>query len=434
MRILIFYFISICPSLIFSQTWQVTTLAPIPEPVSNNAVCEGFINDTAFVFTFGGIDTTKIYSGIHNRSYRLNTVTNSWLQIPDLPDPIGKIAAAASRIGDIIYIAGGYHVMSNGNEISSSKMHRYRISTNTFMADATDIPVAIDDQVQCVWRDSLIYLITGWSNNTNVPNVQIYNPQNDSWAEGSPVTDNNIYKAFGASGNIIGDTIYYFGGASAAGNFPAQKILRKGVINKDIPTAITWEHSIPNSDERGYRSACAVVDHQICWIGGSSSSYNYDGIAYNGSGGVPPLKRCLWYDATTGISTVDTLNQFPMDLRGLASVSDSLKYIVGGMAEGQQVSANSYALRYMGNLTGIKNIDLAIDPLALYPNPASDFVIIKLSDNEGEFDVKVIDVQGKTVIQQRNQYKIDIAILPQGAYTIRVHQGNTIQVATLIHH
>ena len=107
----------------------------LPEPISNNAQCSGYLNGVSYIYSFGGIDSTKTSQGIHLRSYRYNTNTNVSDQLPDLPDTLGKIAAGASRIGDTIYIAGGYHVFPNGSELSSNKLHRFDIASNSFMAD-----------------------------------------------------------------------------------------------------------------------------------------------------------------------------------------------------------------------------------------------------------------------------------------------------------
>lgn len=432
MQKIIHFLLAIGPITLPAQTWQVSSQAPMLEPVSNNAVCEGFIEETAFVYSFAGIDSTKLYSGIHNHCYRLNTATNEWMQIADLPDPLGKIAAAASRIGDTIYIGGGYHVMSNGNEISSNKLHRYRISTNTFMPDAADIPLPIDDQVQSVWRDSLIYLITGWSNNRNVPDVQIYNPTNNSWAMGTAVPDNNLYKAFGASGCIIGDTIYYYGGASQATNFPALKLLRKGAINPEDPTQISWSFSIPNSNESGYRTACTIANNQISWIGGSATSYNYNGIAYNGTGGVPPLQRSFWYNPNDGGTIVDTQNLFPMDLRGVANINDTIKYIVGGMVADQTVSGQVYKLEYLSNVTSTKNPVTTNDLIKLIPNPASGQVTIVLQDSNSPYTIELYDLQGRLVLDIANDNKINVSGLPEGTYMLILKQERNVFTSTLI--
>ena len=32
-----------------------------------------------------------------------------------------------------------------------------------------------------VWRDSLILLVSGWHDTGNVPDVQVYDPDTDSW-------------------------------------------------------------------------------------------------------------------------------------------------------------------------------------------------------------------------------------------------------------
>ena len=93
-----------CNSESKSTIKEVSTL---PEAVSNNAGCEGFVDGTPYLYSFGGIDSTKIYSGIHLRSFRTNLESLKSERIPDLPDSLGKIAAGASRIGNIIYIIGG---------------------------------------------------------------------------------------------------------------------------------------------------------------------------------------------------------------------------------------------------------------------------------------------------------------------------------------
>ena len=78
--------------------WYSVEVASMPERVSNNAVIEGSINENPYVFAFGGIDSTKIWSGIHLRSFRYNVMADIWDTIPSLPDNMGKIAAAASNL------------------------------------------------------------------------------------------------------------------------------------------------------------------------------------------------------------------------------------------------------------------------------------------------------------------------------------------------
>jgi N-acetylneuraminic acid mutarotase len=317
---------------------NVTEVANLPVKVSNNAVCEGFIDKIPYVFSFAGIDSTKLYSGIHLKSYRYNTITHIIERLPDLPDKRGKIACAASRIDTIIYISGGYHVYKNHSEVSSNKMHRYDIKNNSFLKDAKDIPVATDDHVQVVWQQKLIYLITGWSNKENIPNVQIYNPKLDTWLIGTATPNESSYKSFGASGTIVGNTIYYFGGATSDKGFHIQNQLRMGKINPKNPTEIDWSIVTPNQQINGYRMACVNMKKTIHWIGGSTNTYNYDGIAYDKSGGVSPNNRDLFTCNNNIKFKKSFVKTLPMDLRGAAKTNKKTVFLVGGMIENQQVS------------------------------------------------------------------------------------------------
>ena len=169
----------------------------MPERVSNNAVVAAKVNGQSFVYSFCGIDSTKIWSGIHLKAWRYDVEAKKWESLPEVPDPNGgKIAASANVVNGKIYIIGGYHVASNGSETSSDKVHVFDPVTNAWLPDAAPIPVPIDDQVQVVWRDSLIYVVTGWSNTTNVTEVQIFNPATNEWSAGTPVPNQNDYKVF----------------------------------------------------------------------------------------------------------------------------------------------------------------------------------------------------------------------------------------------
>lgn len=238
-KISILYCLFISIQLNAQTAWTWTEKDTMPMRISNNAVTHADINGQPFVFSFGGIDTSKIYSGITLHSFKYDVNGDNWSEIAPLPSGQPRIASAASTVKNKIYIMGGYSVASNGSETSSNKVVIYNPTTNNYEPDGANIPTAIDDHVQCVWKDSLIYVITGWINFTNVSYVQIYNPSNDTWLFGTPLPSSSDYKVFGGSGTIIGDTIYYFGGAVSVGNFYATKKLRKGVIDSNDPTNIT---------------------------------------------------------------------------------------------------------------------------------------------------------------------------------------------------
>ena len=121
--------------------WQWTELSNMPFRTANNAVCEAVVNGNEFVYSFGGIDTSKVYTGIHQRSFKYEVVNDTWTEIDSLPDASGKIASGASFVKNRIYIFGGYHVLASQNEISSSKLHIYNPTTDLFEQDGANIPI-----------------------------------------------------------------------------------------------------------------------------------------------------------------------------------------------------------------------------------------------------------------------------------------------------
>lgn len=402
----------------YTQTgWTWTELDSMPARISNNAVVEGFIGSNPYVYSFAGIDSTKLYDGISLSAYRYNVSANSWEALPPLPDTMGKIACGVSRVGDKLYIMGGYHVLSNSNEVSSDKVHVFNVNTNAYEADGANIPVPIDDHVQCVYKDSLIYIITGWSNTNNVANVQIYNPALDQWSVGTPTPNDNYYRAFGASGVIIGDTIFYNGGVRSGFNFAAVSFTRKGVIDPNDPTQITWTQISDNPGATGYRMACSNYEGKAFWIGGGGVAYNYNGMAYYGGGGVEPLERILQFDADTYLWDEGLGTPFQvMDLRGIARISDTQWIICGGMQSNQTVSNRTFLITYDPIIGGLEASDWHY--LSVNPNPVHDMVHFDLLPDISGY--QIIDLSGKLIKKGLATGQIDVSQLPGGIYLLVV--------------
>lgn len=419
--------LSVLSLLATAQSLRIEKLAELPMKTSNNSVVEGYISGKPYVYSFAGIDESKIYSGIHLRAFRLDVTENEWEEIAPLPDDRGgKIACSATRVGDIIYIIGGYHVAANGSEVSSSKVHRYDVINNVYLADGADIPVPIDDQVQ-VAQGTLIYVITGWSNNGNRPIVQVYDTENDTWAAANFLPGGNSFQAFGASGVIQEGVIYYYGGAQGSG-FPARSELRKGVIDPNDPLQIEWTQLRPDNSEPSYRSAAAVFGDKVGWIGGSTVSYNYNGIAYNGSGGVEPSGRLLLLEQEQDMSEtwMEVPEVIPMDLRSLADLSPNEKIIVGGMSAGQTVTNETLLITYEGP-SSTENTNQAAK-LSLYPNPASEFLTIKRSSAEMEI-FSCYDSTGRMLRQLRMEgmeQTVDVSTWESGIYILKSEGSEVI--------
>ncbi len=395
----------------------------MPEPISNNAQTEGILDGKIYIYTFAGIDSTKQFDGIHLRSYRMDLENETWEALPDLPDDRGKIAASASTIGDTIYIVGGYYVFENGTEQSSNHIHRFVISENNFIEDGASIPVPIDDHVQFVYKNRYIYIITGWTDSGHVPDVQIYDTKNDTWMMGDPVPSNSAFMVFGGSGEVIGDTIYYLGGAGPGGNFLPSPNLRKGAINPNNISEIVWTRDIV--DQSPYRAACVRTEEYIHWLGGSDKTYNYNGLAYTNNQGVPPNYKAISAFESSVLEDLEPITAaLPMDLRGAADIGNDCFIICGGMLEDQIVSdeclkacfekpSSTNPTAFTHSFKLINNI--INEELRLFSDTPSEIDKIEIYSMDGQY------IQG--IQQFRNV--MNLSEMTSGMYIIRVLFNNS---------
>ncbi|MGB6034675.1 MAG: T9SS type A sorting domain-containing protein [Cryomorphaceae bacterium] len=433
MRQLILVLLLITGKGVYAQGgWQWDALPSMPEPVSNNSVVEAFAGDTLCVYSFTGISEGLEPADIHLKSWRYNSVLEEWTQLPDVDDFRGKIAAGASTVGNIIYLIGGYHVFENFNEQTSAKVHRFDADANVWLDDGADIPVPIDDHVQAVWRDSLIFVITGWSQNTNVDDVQIYDPANDTWAAATSVPNLTSYKVFGASGTIIGDTIYYYGGTRISGfNFVASNNFRKGVINPEDPTDITWSLEPDDELSNGYRMACTSYGEEVIWIGGAETAYNFDGLAYSGGAVVQPHQEIRTYNTVSKTWSFFENSPFAiMDLRGIAGVADDEWIIAGGMTTNAQVTDAVYRVRR----ATVSTQNEGIQGLKVYSS-SGQLSIEGLP--EGSYQMNLFDISGRLImnsILSGGNHIISLASLPDGIYLLALQhsEGSRLGFANFI--
>lgn len=400
----------------------ITTLAPLPEPVSNNAVASASVNGVSYIYSFGGIDATKIWSGVHKRCYRMNTQTQIWEQIDDLPTGPGRIGAAATTIKNKIYIIGGYDVAQDGTENTLPYVHIYDPETNTFLADGTPPTVTIDDQVQAVYRDSLIFVVSGWHTDRNVNNIQIYNPQENTWAQATSIPNNSNDRVFGGSGTIVGDTLYYLGGAADRTGFPPANRIRKLWINPTDPTDIIFNLKLDNRG-RGYRMGSTTLSDRAIWIGGAQNTYNFDGIAYDNSGPVSATTSIKIIDPNLDGDLKSSSNVIPptMDLRGLAKLNERSVIIIGGMAENQEVTDRVYQIDF-DFPTSIKNTNKI--EIKLFPNPAQHEIYFNFKQ---PINIQIHNTSGQ-LIKKYNKVidTINVEDLSPGIYLINFSIKNNL--------
>jgi hypothetical protein len=419
---------SVTLGLLAQPQFDITELDTMPMPIANNAVVAATVQSQQYVYSFGGIGTGLTYADITQQAFRYSLGTDTWDTLPPLPDTLGKIASAASYVNGKIYIIGGYHVMANGDEVSSNRVHIFDPTTNTYLPDGAPVPLPIDDHVQAVWRDSLIYVVAGWSNTGHVTNVQIYNPSTNTWSVGTAAPNTIDYRAFGASGVIIADTIYYMGGARTGLTFPPAPELRKGVINPNDPNQITWSYTV-YFYTAGYRMAPAIIDGWAIWAGGGGNTYNYNAAAYDGSGVVVPENRIILYNPELDSLVIytDSLQVPAMDFRGVGQLSDNSFLLCGGILDNAEVSNRTFLFQNKLS-TGIQAISNSLEVM-IYPVPATDVLNVELPIAA---NITLMDLSGKAVLplvySSGKTTTMYLGSLPAGLYLLRIETSEGTQV------
>jgi len=312
--------------------WE--TRAPMPVPRSNLATTSLTVNDTPFVYCFMGLDSTKACgSGVRLEAFQYNTLTDQWSAIPDVPDTEGRIAASASGVNGKVYLIGGYKVFPNCNELTSPRVDIYDPLTQTWSL-GDSIPIAMDDHVQVVYNDSLIFCVSGWSNTTNTRFVQVYDTHLDQWQNKGNIPSLGL---FGHCGGLSNDTLLYLDGVRIQGNFVLVNAVYMATLDIGQPL-MTYTSLGMHPGPRVYRGGGFSFGGRVVVTGGTDNAYNVDGIGYNG---VPSVEtgRTFGYDLATG--TWEEYARNPdsvMDVRDIAEVNGNEFYVVGGMSANQTVT------------------------------------------------------------------------------------------------
>jgi N-acetylneuraminic acid mutarotase len=327
--------------LVVSVRAAAPRFAPLPAPISNNAVASLKIGKRHLLFTFMGIGPGKTWKDISGSAYQLDLSGGKWDELRSIPGTAGRLAATAIGLRGQVFLLGGYLVAGDGSEGTVSDVDVYEPVDHRWYRGA-DIPVPVDDAVSGEYRDRYIYLVGGWSNNDAVRNVQIYDTEKNVWQQGTPIPGTPV---FGHAGAVVGGTIVYVDGAyknpaSANPRYLASDECWQGKIDHHDLTKIEWSKIPPHPGNARYRIAAAAAsgkDQKIYFSGGTDNPYNYNGIGYDGRSSEPSAVTFAWDAKDKKWETInENTPDATMDHRGLVVTPVGL-VTIGGMEKGQNV-------------------------------------------------------------------------------------------------
>lgn len=315
--------------------------AHLLDPTTNNAVAGYQMDGHEYLYSFSGLGWGKQPGDIHSNSYLVNVNEQFATDIPSVPGGKNRLASIAVTVGDLIYVIGGYTVEPDGSEISTPEVYAFDPMNETY-TEVSPMPTPVDDTVALVYQDRYIYLVSGWHNEGNVADVQVYDTLEDAWFEataypGSPV--------FGHAGGIDGNRLIIADGVAVLGKdendrriFGATDEVYLGTINPADPADITWTAMPPHPGNPLYRMAATGVsgENLILFAGGSDNPYNFNGMGYNGEPSGPSAS-VFGFDLVQKEWRIFGSKPYAtMDHRGLVQMGDRF-YTLGGMAEDQEV-------------------------------------------------------------------------------------------------
>lgn len=328
---------------------------PLPRPVTNNAVAAVEVNGRAAVFSFLGLDAEKTRASEVDWVFRWNVGESAWTELDPVPGP-GRLAATAEVVGGRVFLFGGYTVADDGSERSLARVDVLDPATGRWTS-GEPIPTPVDDAVSGVWRDSLIYLVSGWHDTGNEHLVQIYDPATDRWSQGTPIPGTPV---FGHAGTVVRDAIVYVDGVGVRGadetpvgrtRFHIAPGAWRGDIDPSDPTRIAWTRLSAHPGPPLYRAAAAAVGSRAVFVGGSDTPYNYDGIGYDGTP-AEPVRTAFSYDVTSGGWVRLPAPDFQtMDHRSAVRTGGYL-VVVGGMEPGRIVTDRVQRISVLRLLSG----------------------------------------------------------------------------------
>ena len=126
-------------------------------------------------------------------------------------------------------------------------------------------------------------------------------------------------------------------------------------------------------------------------------------------------------DLLVPVATAITEREYTFSEEELATNGSHTAGVVANYATGE-----SEQITIDFNMTGISTEDVAIDNIAVYPNPAKDIVYIQNAEGAS---IEVYNMNGSQVINLNNlqSNRIDISNLDNGLYILRIVKGNELK-------
>ncbi len=304
-------------TLLSAQRWQ----DEVPLPVARSGMAAQAYESSIYVL--GG----ETPSGVTGSTLSFKVGQKQWQPLSDKPTPVAD--AQAAQVGERLYVPGGR--MASGQPTRKMEVYILRLGRWETLAS---LPVALSGYALAA-VDGRLYLFGGWDGKQIVNTVYSYDPETDTWQEGTPMSSR---RAFPAAVALEG-RILLVGGTDGTRPLDTVQVYYP---QRDQAGDNPWEDHTPLPEPRSAVGAVAIGG-QVYVFGGESTT--------SPEGGLAPLLYQPLSDRWTSFER----SPVAIGAHPAMVALDTRLYVIGGLTPGGMSAFDqSYQAIYTINVPNIR--------------------------------------------------------------------------------
>ncbi len=390
----------------------------MPNAELSNATGYDPVNDR--VYSFGGTpDGGYTY---HNYTFCYDPAGNAWTTRANMP--------YAGDWIDASFVNGKFYIFGLFDGSVHNYTMIYDVAGNSWTT-GTNMPQARIAGGQVVYKDSLIYMLGGYSGSAPTNNVQIYDVYNNTWTTGTNLPANFMMGGVA----MTGDTIWIVGGYNGSACYTN---LYYGIINPSNPQNITWSTGaalpVPNFNN-GATQMTRNGSRYLYMVGGFENASTATNKAWE-------------YDVANNVWNALPDYPFPVVRNDFLVAREGHReiYVCGGDDNGDWTgTAQTWKLPWyeapgVEEKEGSSQITLNFGFAQNMPNPTKGSIISYTIPRDMKVSLKVFDASGRLVSTLVNAYQTagtktvewNTQNLTNGIYFVRLEAEGRVATQKLI--
>ncbi|NNC85065.1 MAG: T9SS type A sorting domain-containing protein [Bacteroidia bacterium] len=336
--------------------------------------------------------------------------------------------------------AGAVYIFKKDNQDVWNEIAKV-LPNDRGVGDEFGIAVSLNNNRLVVGAHAEDHNVSGSVQRKNAGAVYVFTRDlNDNWIQEQKLvaSDRSPYDAFGYAVDIYDDKLI-------VGAFEEDEDVLGGNTQSGAGSAYTFERNAQNvwtetqkligtdrtpNDHFGFSVA---IEHNHCVVGAYQEDFDANGLFLKGDAGAAFVFK---QDASNNWNMIEKIVAFDRDTFdnfGYAVDINGTNVLVGAEKEDEDINASNslansgsvYVFEYP-SFVGIHE-NLSTNNINIYPSPFNEVLFINTVDNFGEIDLKVFNLLGEVVYQNRyfnnNKIELNLKDLHAGIYILQLNSA-----------